>query len=133
MIMSLSKVLTQSMQPVLPVSVLAACPAADRTAFENILYCVQQFIPVCDLLRASTVKRGENYEVTVPMCSGATQVSLEHLRNIQQYSPARVLEIIVGFPENGERHLRLLLGGENGLLVVSEMDIVRIRKRSRWQ
>ena len=129
---SLSNALARSQQSI-PVKVLDACLPDDRQIVENIAVVAQAQIPIiniglCTLNRDTTTSK---YILTVPCCGTTPVVKLNELRAIQTYNPARVNDIRA-FVSEGTFYLRIDICDETMPLTCSELEVVRMTKRSRW-
>jgi hypothetical protein len=70
------------------------------------------------------------YNLRLPMSVRTLVVSLEQLRQIQAYSPARIFDVSVGMTTDLP-HISLRVTTEARPLMYSEVDIIRVMKRSR--
>ena len=93
------------------------------------MHVAAESLGVLDVPETVVEKVNSSYRVTVPVAQGGT-VTLQQLKAIETYAPARLRDarlIVVG-----ERmRLILLVADENNTAAVTEIDVVRIRKR-RW-
>ena len=98
---------------------------------ENIALVAQEHVPSLNMALATiTTDRGK-YLLSVPCNSPAALVTLRELRGIQTYNPARVHDIRVSAREGGLM-LRIDICNESAPLACSELEVVRLTKRSRW-
>lgn len=81
-----------------------------------------------NLSSATLVKDRNRYLLSVP-CSGF--VSLADMRTVQAYNPARVHDIRVTCRDS-ELVVRVDICTESAPLSCSELEVVRVTKRSRW-
>jgi hypothetical protein len=128
--MSLATALTRSHQHV-PESVLDQCSEADRVIVENIGLVAQEAMPALNLSQATIAQEGGKYLLRVPFTAAAASVTLRELRMIQTYNPARVHDIRVGWGEKA-LFLRIDICNEQTPLACSELEVVRLTKRTRW-
>lgn len=124
---SLEKTLACVMRRGVPEEALAGCAAADRALLENVAYLAQQVVPEVDLTQASVERAGEVYALTVPWSACEVRVTLGQMKEIEAYSPFRVLDVSVRGGEGACLVVRV--GTEARPLQVSEVDIVRIKRR----
>lgn len=130
--MSLSAQLASQLRPKLPSAVLDACVPADKIVVENILYCLQELIPEVNLLQTIILRNRGVYTITVPLAQSSYEISLQTLRTLQNYSPARVDNIFIDLPfKEKPGNIKLIVADETKPLSVSELDIIRLSKRSR--
>ena len=123
---SLSTALRQ--QQTLPVAVLEQCTPDDRVVVENIALVAHEAIVTTNLSNATLTKDRNRYLLSMP-CSG--YVSLADMRTVQAFNPARVHDIRVIW-RNAEMVVRIDVCTESAPLSCSELDVVRVTKRSRW-
>ena len=123
---SLSTVLRQ--QQTLPPAVLAQCTPDDRVVVENIAVVAHEAIVTTNLASATLVKDRNKYLLSIP-CAG--YVCMADMRTVQAYNPARIHDIRVICRES-EMVVRIDVCTESAPLSCSELDIVRVTKRSRW-
>jgi len=127
--MSLSHALSSVSRARVPEALLAQCKPADRVVVENILVVLQETVEGCSVQGSSLRKAGSAYVVTVP-CPG-NEVALRQLRKVQGYSPARISDVRACVCE-ARLSLVLTIADECTPLAYSEIDVVRVCKRSRW-
>lgn len=125
---SLGRTLATVMRRGVPEHVLSGC-GADRALLDNVAHLVQEVIPEANLTVATVDKAGEVYTMRIPCATAETRVSLAQLREIEAYSPFRIVDICV----RGGEHASVVVqvATENKAIVFSEVDIVRISKRRR--
>jgi hypothetical protein len=113
----------------LPVAVLEHCSDDDRTVVENICLVAQEYMPALNLAQAAiTLERGK-YQVCIPLAAG--HATLNDMRGIQTYNPARVHDIRVLLKDT-HIVLRIDICSESTPLSCTELEVVRVTKRSRW-
>ena len=128
--LSLEKTLASVMRRRVPEHVLQLCAAQDRVLLENIVHLAQQVVPELNITLADAQKQGEVYTVRIPASAAEIVVHLSQLRDIEAYSPCRILEVGVKVAGDGVSVV-IRVATENRPLVFSEVDIVRISKRGR--
>lgn len=101
----------------------------DKSVVENILLVLGEYTGL-DISRSSLEKIDSGYSITIPII-GEKDINLSDLRNVESYSPARVIDLRVQMKTN-RNLLKLLIGDENRKVMVAECDVVRVRKRRRW-
>jgi len=128
--LSLEKTLASVMRRRVPEHVFEKCAAADRVLLENIAHLAQQMVPELNITLAEAQKQGEVYTVRLPASGSEVVVCLAQLRDIEAYSPCRILDVAVKM-ERESACVVIQVGTENRPLAFSEVDIVRISKRGR--
>ena len=128
--MSLAHALGQTLRPKLPDAVLRACLEADRVVVDNIALVALEFIPLLNLPLATLVKRDATYELRIPVTAENSQISLSDMRSIQAHAPARVADVFV-VHEQLTFELCLSICDETRLVRFTELDVIRLNKRSR--
>ena len=118
------------MRAKVPENALAQCKPADRTVVENILVVTQETIPTIDITRCVLTNEGGIYHVSVPSVHPEDKVSLRELMNIQAYNAARIQDIHVRY-KNDALNLHILIYDETTPIVTSQIDIMRICKKSK--
>ena len=127
MALSLEKTLACVMRRGVPEEALVGCGAADRALLENVAHLVQQVVAEVDLTKASVERQGEVYVLTVPWSACDLRVNLGQLKEIEAYSPFRIVDVCV---KGGEGACVVVkVGTESRPIQVSEVDIVRIKRR----
>lgn len=112
----------------LPAAVLDQCTPDDRVVVENIALVAHEAIVTTNLSSATLTKDRNRYLLSIP-CSG--YVSLADMRTVQAFNPARVHDIRVT-TRDAEMVVRIDVCTETAPLSCSELDVVRVTKRSRW-
>jgi hypothetical protein len=124
---SLEKTLACVMRRGVPEEALAGCAAADRALLENVAHLAQQVVAEVDLTRASVERQNEIYVLTVPWSACDVRVNLGQMKEIEAYSPFRIVDVCVRGGEGA--CLVVKVGTENRPVQASEVDIVRIKRR----
>ena len=128
--MSLSDSLRSAIRQRIPESVLSVCEVADRIVIENILTVLAESTKININMSTLEVKpRG--YCVSVPI-SNDMQISLLDLRQVETYSPARVLDLRIVIKNGQTATLQILVANEKSVVMVQDTDVLRITKRRRW-
>jgi hypothetical protein len=128
--MSLATSLLNQLKNKVPPNVLTQCQEKDACVVENIMLISQQCIPALDLASSSLRRDNDIYSVSIPLAP--CNVSLTELRQIQDYSPARILNIVIEISKDGKYVLRLCIADEKHPVHVTEVEIQRVVKRRRW-
>jgi hypothetical protein len=110
-----------------PEGALACAGAADRAFLENVALLAQQVVPELDVTRAQVDKGGEIYTLRLPWSGGDVAVSLASLREIESYSPFRVVDVCV----RGGEHACVVVqvATENRRIEFTEVDIIRLKRK----
>jgi len=125
---TLGHAIANVMRRTIPEHTLANVPDSDKVLLQNIVHLVQDSIPEVNVTLLEVEKGAEVYNMKLPMSMRTFIVSLEQLRQIQAYSPARIGEVSVGVTSDTP-HIILRVTTETRPLMYSEIDIIRIRKR----
>ena len=99
---------------------------------QNIVHLVQDAIPEVDVTQMELDKSADQYSIRLPFSARTFMLSLEQLRQIQTYSPARISDVLVGSSAEAPQ-LTIRVTTEAKPLLFSEIDIIRIRKRRCMQ
>ena len=125
---TLGHAIASVMRRTIPEHTLTSVPDSDRVLLQNIVHLVQDSIPEVNVTLLEVEKGAEMYNMKLPMSVRTFCVSLEQLRQIQAYSPARISDVSVGVTSDTP-HVTLRVTTEARPLMYSEYDIIRIRKR----
>ena len=125
---TLGHAIAQVMRRTIPEHTLCNVPESDKVLLQNIVHLVQDSIPEVNVTLLEVEKGTEVYNLRLPTSMRTLTVSLEQLRQIQAYSPARISEVSVGVTSDTP-HIILRVTTEARPLMYSEIDIIRIRKR----
>ena len=128
--MSLAYALAQTLRPKLPEGVLRACLEADRVVVDNLALVALEFVPLLNLPMATLVKRDLTYELRLPITAESSRVSLADMRSIQAHAPARVADVFL-VHEADSFELCISVCNETSLVRFTELDVIRMNKRSR--
>lgn len=124
--MSLQTILSANTRQKIPESVLDVCLPNDRCIVENVLCAVQQLLPVVSAASAVVERVGKAYRISFEL--NDVSVALSDMRSIEAYSPSRIADIYVTV-RSGAATLRIVVNDESAPVRVSEVDVVRVRKR----
>ena len=132
--MSTCATLEQTMNSVMrrcaPERLLHSLNDSDKTLLENIMHLAQETIPQIDLTSAEMTKTPDVFCLRLHLSSREVVISLQQLRLIQAYSPARILDVQVAvLPETVQVLVRV--AAETANIMYSEVDVMRITKRTR--
>jgi len=128
--MSLHAMLHKDMNNEVPDSVLNTCADSDKVLVENLLRLAQAELCVLNLASTTVVIEGKKTVVRCVLTGPTPSVSLNSMRALQAYSPARVLEVRCVLQE-GSLILVLEINDPSVRMSTTELDIVRITKRHR--
>ena len=102
----------------------------EKTLLENIMHLAQETIPQIDLTSAEMTKTPDVFCLRLHLSSREVVISLQQLRLIQAYSPARILDVqVTVLPETVQVLVRV--AAETANIMYSEVDVIRITKRTR--
>ena len=124
---SLEKTLASVMRRGMPEEALCCAAAADRMLLENIAHVAQQVVAELDLTKADVCKSGEVYTLRMPWSAGEVRVSLAQMKEVESYSPYRILDICVRGGENA--CVVVQVATENKAIVFSECDVLRVKRK----
>ena len=125
---TLGHAIANVMRRTIPEHALTNVPDSDKILLQNIVHLVQDSIPEVNVTLLEVDKGTELYNIRLPMSMRTFTVSLEQLRQVQAYSPARISEVSVGVGSDTP-HIMLRVTTEARPMMYSEIDIIRIRKR----
>ena len=129
---TLGHAIAQVMRRTIPQHTLCNVPPADKVLLQNIVHLVQDAIPEVDVTQMELDKSADQYSIRLPFSARTFMLSLEQLRQIQTYSPARISDVLVGSSAETPQ-LTIRVTTEAKPLLFSEIDIIRIRKRRCMQ
>jgi hypothetical protein len=125
---TLGHAIAQVMRRTIPEHTLCNVPESDKVLLQNIVHLVQDAIPEVNVTHMELDKSAEQYTIRLPFSARAFVLSLEQLRQIQTYSPARISDVLVTSSTDALQ-LTVRVTTEAKPLQYSEVDIIRIRKR----
>jgi len=125
---TLGHAIAQVMRRTIPEHTLCNVPDSDKVLLQNIVHLVQDAIPEVNVTLMELDKSADQYTIRLPLSARTFMLSLEQLRQIQTYSPARVSDVLVGAATDTPQ-LMVRVTTEARPLQYSEIDIIRIRKR----
>ena len=127
---TLEKTMNSVMRRCAPERLLHALNESEKTLLENIMHLAQETIPQIDLTSAEMTKTPDVFCLRLHLSSREVVISLQQLRLIQAYSPARILDVQVAvLPETVQVLVRV--AAETANIMYSEVDVMRITKRTR--
>lgn len=128
--MSLSGLLQQQLGNEVPETVLKQCPDAERMIVENVLRLAQAELAVLNLASTTLHVEGKKLVLKCALTGPTAGVALSSLQSLQNYSPARVLELRVVL-DQGVLFLVIELSDASSRISTSEFEIVRVTKKRR--
>jgi len=127
---TLEKTMNSVMRRCEPERFLHALNDSEKTLLENIMHLAQETIPQIDLTSTEMTRTPDVFCLRLHLSSREVVVSLQQLRLIQAYSPARVLDVqVVVLPDTVQVLVRV--AAETVNILYSEVDVIRITKRTR--
>jgi hypothetical protein len=127
---TLEKTMNSVMRRCAPERLLHALNDSDKTLLENIMHLAQETIPQIDLTATEMTRTPDVFCLRLNLSDREVLVSLQQLRLIQAYSPARILDLQVAvLPETV--HVVVRVASETSNIMYSEVDVIRITKRTR--
>jgi len=129
--MSLQAMLHKDMNNDVPDSVLNTCAESDKVLVENLLRFAQAELCVLNLASTTVVTENKKTVVRCVLTGPTPSISLNSMRALQAYSPARVVEVRCVLQE-GNLILVLEINDPSVRMTTTELDIVRITKRHRY-
>ena len=125
---TLGHVIANVMRRTIPEHTLFGVSESDKILLQNIVHLVQDSIAEVNVSLMEVEKGNEMYNIRLPMSMRTFIVTLEQLRQIQTYSPARIADVSVVLTGDAP-YITLRVTTETRPLMYSEVDIIRIRKR----
>lgn len=125
---TLGHAIANVMRRTIPEHTLLNVPESDKVLLQNIVHLVQDSIAEVNVSLMEVEKGSEMYNIRLPMSMRTFIVTLEQLRQIQTYSPARIADVSVVLTGDAP-YITLRVTTETRPLMYSEVDIIRIRKR----
>lgn len=127
---TLEKTMNCVMRRSVPERLFHSLNDSDKTLLENILHLAQETIPQIDLTSTEMTKTQDIFSLRLHLSDREALISLQQLRSIQAYSPARILDLQVAvLPETV--HVVVRVASETSNIMYSEVDVIRITKRTR--
>ena len=117
-------------RPRIPDNILNLCKEGDKQVVENILTIAQEFVPTLDVTKATISVQNGGYTINLPSVSSNDSFSLRELLDLQNYSPARIQDVLVIQAQN-KLCLQVHILEETTKLLATQMDIIRLCKRVR--
>jgi hypothetical protein len=125
---TLGHAIANVMRRTIPEHTLLNVPESDKILLQNIVHLVQDSITDVNVSLMEVEKGVDVYIIRLPMSMRTFTVTLEQLRQIQAYSPARIHDASVTLASDTP-YITLRVTTEARPLMYSEIDIIRIRKR----
>jgi len=125
---TLGHAIAQVMRRTIPEHTLCNVPESDKVLLQNIVHLVQDAIPEVNVTLMELDKSADQYSIRLPFAARTFMLSLEQLRQIQTYSPARISDVLLASTADAPQ-LTVRVTTEAKPLQYSEIDIIRIRKR----
>jgi hypothetical protein len=125
---TLGHAIANVMRRTIPEHTLMNVSDSDKILLQNIVHLVQDSITEVNVSLMEVEKGVEVYNIRLPMAMRTFTVTLEQLRQIQAYSPARIYDAAVTLTSDTP-YITLRVTTEARPLMYSEIDIIRIRKR----
>jgi hypothetical protein len=116
------------MRRTIPEHTLLNVPDSDKILLQNIVHLVQDSITEVNVSLMEVEKGVDVYNIRLPISMRTFTVTLEQLRQIQAYSPARIYDLSVILTSDTQ-YITLRVTTETRPLMFTELDIIRIRKR----
>lgn len=127
---SLTAMIQKGIQNEVPQSVLEQCPVDDKVLIENILLLAQLELEVLNLASTTITSEAGKVLIKCALAGNEARISLTSMRNIQNFSPARILDVKAQMLAN-TLYLQLEISDANTRLTCVELDVLRVRKRKR--
>ena len=99
--LSLGKTLASVMRRGVPEQAFEACAAHDRLLLENVAHLAQQAVPELDVTRATVKMEKDVYVLRIPASTSELTVDLSQLRDVEAYSPFRIVQVGVKLEKEG--------------------------------
>ena len=128
--LSLNSMLQKELKNEVPKAVLRQCPEADRMLVDNVLRVAQADLVVLNLASTTVSVEGRKLTLKTVLTGPSPSVSLTNMRNLQAYSPARVLDLRTTLSD-GNMFLVIELSDSLTRICTTELEIVRITKKRR--
>ena len=125
---TLAHAIANVMRRTIPEHTLSSVPDSDKILLQNIVHLLQDSIPEVNVTLMELERGKDMYNIRIPVSVHTLTLSLEHLRQIQTYSPARISDMSVAL-SNEMPEITLRVTTEARPLMYSEVDIIRITKR----
>lgn len=127
---SLQKTINSVMRRSAPERLLQSVNESDKMMLENIMHLAQETIPQIDLTMTDMTKTNDVFVLCLHVAERDLVISLQQLRSIQAYSPARILDVQVAVMPLAVTVL-VRVASEAANIMYSEVDVIRITKRTR--
>lgn len=127
---SLTAMIQKGMQMEVPPNVIEQCPPDDKVLIENILLLAQTELEALNLASTTITSEPGKVLIKCALAGNEGRVSLSSMRNIQNFSPARISDIRAQLLAN-TLYLQLDIADANTRITCTELDVIRVRKRKR--
>ena len=127
---SLTAMIQKGVQNEVPQTVLEQCPVEDKVLIENILLLAQAELEILNLASTTISSEAGKVFVKCALAGPESKVTLNSMRNIQNYSPARIVDIKAQLLTN-TLYLCLDIADSNTRIACAELEVIRVRKRKR--
>ena len=127
--MSLGHVIGACKRARVPEHILEQCKPADRPIVENILTVLQDAMPLMNVCKSAMTVNAKVYEITIPCTSN--EIFLHQAQTVQNYSPARIADVRFS-SRDSVLHMTIYIADETNLTTYSEVSVLRICKRTRY-
>jgi hypothetical protein len=125
---TLGHAIANVMRRSIPEHTMTHIPESDKIFLQNVVHLIQDCMPEININMMEIDRSKDMYCVRLPMSVRTCAFSLDQLRQVQAYSPARICDIsvVVG---NDSATIAMKITSESRPLMYTEVDIIRISKR----
>ena len=125
---TLGHAIAHVMRRSIPEHTMAHVPEADKIFLQNVVHLVQDGMPEINVNMMEIDRAKDVYCLRLPLSVRTCTFSLDQLRQVQAYSPARICDIsvVVG---NDAATIHMKVTMESRPLMYTEVDVIRISKR----
>lgn len=127
---SLNGMIQRELSNEVPQAVLKQCPEADQMIVENVLRLAQAELVFLNLASTTVSVEGRKLLLKCALTGPKAGVAMSSMQSLQNYSPARVLDIRAEL-DKGSMFLVIELSDAASRIAVSELEIVRVTKKRR--
>ena len=128
---SLTAMIQKGIQNEVPEKVLEQCPESERTLIENILLLAQAELETLNLSGTTIAMDGHKISVKCGLAGGESRIALSSMRTIQNYSPARIVDVKAQLSQ-GILYLCIDVADGKTRISCTELEVVRVCKRKRF-
>lgn len=122
--------LTNNIKIKVPENVLSQCKTHDTQVVENILMACSHMCPITDVNNCCIENVNNSYRLKIPLARGC--LSYHDLSNIAHHAPTRIEDIVLNVKNAELPTLDITIADETKPILISDVEIVRVKKRSRW-